>query len=94
MWRRVRSELRQGRAVYHLMVPRQWPNGVIPWRTPILTAVVSIPAPGGLVVDFLLRLCDAVVGIYAFAAVSHWHAAPAGRPRPATELPVVSSRHD
>jgi hypothetical protein len=43
MWRRVRPGLRRGRAAYHRLVPRQLPNGVIPWRTPILTLAVWTP---------------------------------------------------
>jgi hypothetical protein len=39
----VRSTLRRLRAAYHRLVPRQRPNGVLPWRTPILTLAVWTP---------------------------------------------------
>lgn len=81
MWRRVRLELRQARAVYHLLVPRQLPNGVIPWRAPILTLLVWTPivavipllggAPTGDVVTSP-RIVMFVATLIWVGRVRHW----------------------
>src|SRR4051812_45740480 len=84
MWRRVRLELRQARAVYHLLVPRQLPNGVIPWRTPILTLtvwtplLVAIPAVTGAPRRDVEKAAATVAVLFALiwvGRVRHWVAA-------------------
>jgi hypothetical protein len=81
MWRRVKLQLRQARAVYHLLVPRQLANGVIPWRTPILTLAVWLPivtvipllagAPPGDVASSPRTLAFVVTLIW-LGRVRHW----------------------